>query len=158
MSPDRRLQEAFRGLAVALYPDDVLLTERAVRGAISEDGTVRSEALTTALPWQRIDFRLPGVVAVGPSQGGIYELPQGGVIRRIRASARVAPSATALTMHIAVNGATIDTGSIQPGQTTVASGAAIDVPAGGVVTLNIASAGAAEDVTVNCFYSSGSAP
>lgn len=154
-APDRRLQETFRGLAEAMYPDPVLTQERAVSSALNPDGTVRADAIVASLPWQRLDFRIPGAVTTGASLGGIYEMPQGGVIRRVSARCRVAPSSGPFTGHIAVNGVVVDSGSIQPGTTSVASGASIEVPPGGVVTLNVTSAGDAEDVTVQIFYSAG---
>jgi hypothetical protein len=150
---DRKLTEAFRSVAEAMYPDTVLVQERAVGGALNDDSTVRPDALTAALPWQRLDFRLPGVAATGTSLGGIYELPQGGRIRRISARARVAPSTAPFTGRLVVNGVVEDSGSIQPGSTSIASGASIAVPPGGVVTLNVTSAGEAEDITVSVFYS-----
>lgn len=156
MTVDRRLVDRFAGLAREVYPDDVLRAERAVRSALNDDGSVRPDALLTVLPWQRIDFYLPGPVVTGASLGGIFEFPQGGMIRRVNARARVAPSSDPFTGRLLVNGVVEDSGSIQPGQTSVASGAAIPVPPGGVVTLNVISAGDAEDVTVSVFYEAGS--
>lgn len=158
MSADRRLVDRFAGLAREVYPDEVLRQERAVRSALNDDGSIRPDAITAVLPWQRIDFRIPGAVATGPRRGGIFSIPQGGVIRYISAHARVGPTGDPLTMHIVVNEQTVDSGSIQPGETDVASGATIPVPPGGVVSMRVTSAGGAEDVTVSCFYSSGSAP
>lgn len=152
MAPDRRLQEKFRGLAEALYPGNVLSQERAVGSAINPDGTIREDALVNALPWQRIDFFIPGAVTTGTSLGGIFELPQGGRIRRVSARCRLAPSSGPFTGRLAVNGEVVDSGSIQPGETSVVSGAAITVPPGGVVTLNVTSAGDCEDVTVTVHY------
>lgn len=151
--PDRRLQEKFRGLAEALYPDDVLRQERAVSGALNADGTVRTDAITAALPWQRIDFLIVGTAVPGTSPGGIYELPQGGTIRRISAHARVAPDTDPFTYRLLVNGvASGFSASIQPGATSERSGASIAVPVGGVVTLNVTSSGDAENITVSVFY------
>ena len=150
---DRRLQEKFRGLAEALYPDDVLRQERAVSGALNADGTVRSDAITAALPWQRIDFLIVGAAVPGASLGGIYELPQGGSIRRVSAHARMAPSTGPFTYRLLVNG--VDTGfsaSIQPGGTSEKSGASITVPPGGIVTINVLEGGDAENITVSVFY------
>lgn len=156
MSPDRRLQEKFRGLAEALYPDDVLRQERAVSGALNADGTVRTDAITAALPWQRLVYQIDGVAVVGPSRGGIYDLPHGGVIRSVRAHARTAPSSGPFTFLLVVNGtATSYTASIQPGGTSETSGAHIAVPAGQTVTVNVLESGGAEDITISVFYAQG---
>jgi hypothetical protein len=152
---DRRLTEAFRSVAEAFLPDTVLTQERAVGGALNDDSTVRPDAITAALPWQRLDFRLPGVVTTGTSLGGIYKLPQGGTIRHISAHARVAPTTGPFTGRLVVNGVVEDSGSIQPGATSITSSAIIPVPPGGIVTLNVTSAGNAEDVTVSVFHSAG---
>lgn len=156
MSADRRLVDRFAGLAREVYPDEVLRQERAVRSALNDDGTVRSDALVAALPWQRIDFHLAGPVVVGTNRGGMFEIPQGGVIRRVSARARLAPSSGPFTSHLAVNGNTVDSGSIQEGTNSVTSGAAIPVPPGGVVSIHVTAAGDAEDVTISVFYSVGS--
>lgn len=157
--PDRRLQEKFRGLAEALYPDDVLRQERAVAGALNADGTVRTDAITAALPWQRIDFHVSGPVILGTSPGGIYELPQGGIIHRVSAHARIAPSSGPCTYRLLVNGVATDySASIQEGSTKeISGGVHIVVPAGGIVTMNVMADGAAEGLTVSVFYGMGAA-
>lgn len=153
MAADRKLTEAFRGVAEAFLPDTVLTQERAVGGALNDDSTVRPDALTAALPWQRIDFRIPGVAANGTSLGGIYKVPQGGVIRHVSAHARIAPTTGPFTGRLVVNGVVEDSGSIQPGSTSITSSTTIPVPPGGIVALNVTSAGDAEDITISVFYS-----
>lgn len=157
MSDRQRLKDLWRPVASAIRPDDELRHLRAVQVAVNGDGTIPTEAVIQAFPWQRIDFRLPGAVTTGSSLGGIYDFPQGARIHRISAHARVGPSSGPFTGRLAVNGVVEDSGSIQPGETTFATGASITVPPGGIVTLNVTSAGDAEDVTVSVFYSGGTA-
>src|SRR5690606_20496201 len=97
-----------------------------------------------------------GPAVFDPSQGGIYGLPHGGVIRSVRAHARTAPSSVAITFLLVVNRtATAHTASIQPGATTESSGAHTAVPAGQTVTVNVLEAGGAEDITISVFYAQG---
>ncbi len=154
MAPDRRLQERFRGLAEAIYPEPVLAQERAVRGALNADGTLRPDALTNALPWQRIDFFFPGEPVVGTSFGGIFEIPQGGRIRRVTARCRNAPSSGPFSFTLYINGVASDySSSIQQGSTAETSGADLPVPEAGVVSVGVTSVGDARDVTISVFYS-----
>lgn len=151
---DRRvLAGRFRGVATAVLPDDVLRQERAVRSAINTDSTINTDAVLPSLPWQRVDFDLPGPVVTGVAQGGIRSFPQGGVIQRIEAHARVAPTAGPFTFRLVVDGTATDyAGSIQQGSFDVQSGTSITVPHGSIVTVNVTAAGDAEGVTITLFH------
>lgn len=129
---------------------------RTINEAFTSDGRIREDVLSTSLPWQRVDFNMHGAAVVDGRLGGIYELPQGGRIRRISGFARIAPSTGPFTYRLAVNGTVIDSGSIQPGLDTLSpSGMNTVVAPGGVLTLNVTSGGDAEDVTISVFYSAG---
>lgn len=154
---DRRLEATSRRVAEAILPDAVLARERATSGVISPDSTIRPDAIVNALPWQVERVQFNGAAVTGTSLGGIYDFPQGGRIRRISAYARVAPTTGPFTFRLVINGVPTDfAASIQPGTTAAPpSGENITVPPGGVVTLNVTSAGGAEDVTVSVFYVAG---
>jgi len=143
-------------LGESLVPPETVRTVHAARIALTDDGRATEEALRSLVGQQRIAFHLAGAVEAGTSLGGIYDFPQGARIHRISAHARVAPTSGPFTGRILVDGVVADVGSIQPGTTSIATGASITVPPGGVVTLNVTSDGGAEDVTVSVFFTNGS--
>lgn len=148
---DRRLTEAFRGFAEAVMPDPVLTGERAVRGALNDDGTVRLDALVTTLPWDRVwwDF---DEVATGSSVGGFRPMPQGGRVRLLTIHAKTPP--TGRCTFVVRAGAASETIGLQAGQTSGASpNVNITVDPGGVLTLDCLDDGEAADVTVTAFLS-----
>lgn len=157
MPIDRVLVDKFRPVAEAMYSAAELRQSQAVGAAIRPDGTVNPEALTGGLPWQRITFQLPGTVTNGAEMGGIHDFPQGGRIQRLSIAARVAPTTATCTARVVVNGDVRETVSLARGQKRDATGTDIVVPPGGVVTITVVSAGAAEDVTITAFYAGGTA-
>jgi len=156
MAPDRRLTEAFRGVAEALLPDTVLTQERAVGGALNPDSTWRPDAIVTALPWQRADVPIPGTVAPGPATIQI-PFPQGAQIRHVGLSARVAPSGGQFLFRLSVDGAS-ETFSLQPGTGRVAAGASLTVPPIGWLVGDVLTAGGVQDVLISLHYTTGATP
>lgn len=151
MTDRQRLKEMWRPVASSIRTDEELRHLRASTVAINGDGTVNASSIINVLPWQRIDFQLPGAVAVGSWLGGIFAVPQGARIRHIAAYTRIAPSGDAFTATL-LFGSTTETISIPQGEFGNATGASIDVPPGGSVRMNVTSAGGAEDVTVSLHY------
>lgn len=153
MMDRQRLKELWRPVASAVHPDAELRQRRAAEVAINGDGTINEEAVVNVLPWQRIDFHLAGEVVTGPRRGGLFTLPQGARVRHIAAASRD-PVASTFTATITL-GPISEVISIPSGESANATGVDVAVPPGSWASLDVTSAGDAEDVTVTVHYLQG---
>lgn len=153
MTDRQRLKEIWRPVATAMRPDNELRHLRASTVAINGDGTINEDAVVNVLPWQRIDFTLPGAVVTGPRRGGIFSLPQGARVRHIAAASRN-PVASTFTATITI-GPVSEVISIPSGESANATGVDVTVPPGAWASLDVTSTGDAEDVTVSVHYQQG---
>lgn len=148
--PKFGLEVAIAKMIDDIIPDDVVRQERAVKGVVSEDATVLPEALAN-LPWQRADISIPGPAVVG---NGVARaaFPQGAVIRHVSIFAKTAPSGTYNATIVSPSGS--ESFSLQAGSQAGMEKMNLRVPNGGWVTVNVTSAGGAEDITLVLHYSS----
>ena len=125
--------------------------ERAMRQAFRTDGKLRPDALTAALPWMRLDALVPGAPALGPLPVVAWRFPQPCTIHRLDALCTTVPTGT-FGVWLTVNGADAENVAISAGQSSGTSGAAIAVPAGGIVRWRVSSIGGAADLTLTIHY------
>lgn len=100
-----RLDKLADDLVKAITPDADVKAMARSRDLVRPDGSIPPERVPVVFPWQSRDFFLPGVVTMGASRGGILQFPQGGVVKRIAARARTAPTGGAAEFTLTVNGA-----------------------------------------------------
>lgn len=151
MSADRRLTNAFAPVAEAVLPDSVLAQERAIRGMVNDDATLRPDALVAALPWAVRDVFLPGAVTTGTDVIRLA-MPQGAIIRHVGIAAGTAPGEGGFIIRFSPGS---DTFSLPGGQSAVASGTTISVPPSAFLGISILRVSDAENVTISIHYQGG---
>lgn len=150
---DFDLQMAAAKLAEALLPDDELRQQKANAVVISQDGGVHSRPLVQSLPWYRADVTIAGPVSTGTGVAMI-PFPQGATVRHVSRFAATPPTSSSFNFRLNA-GADSQSFSLQVGEASRMSGADIDIPPGGWLSLDVTQAGGVEDVTVTIHYTAG---
>ena len=135
----------------AMTPDDDVRTAHQIKQVIRADGSVDPARVPVAFPWQSRDFQLPGVVVLGANRGGILQFPQGGIVRRLAARCRTAPTGAAAEFTVTVNGANASPPlkvAIPAGQTMADVVASHSLPPMSNLALIVSAGNGAADVTV----------
>lgn len=140
-------------LGSALLPPEAVRSIRASNQALMEDGRLAPGAMTE-LAWREREWFFAGPLTTGIRIGSEKDVPQGGVIRLIRARAKTAPSTGPCTIILHADDVTENV-SIAKGAMTANSPAQITVAPGGLLWLDIIADGGAEDVTVTAFLAAG---
>lgn len=156
MSVDRRLEAAFRDVWEAAFGPDGPQQRRSVESVINPDHTVNPDALTPSLPWSRADVMLPGAVVVDANSVRLA-FPQGGHVRHVALSARVAPSGGQFFLRLTAPGGQEETFSMQPGSSTEMANANITLAPSSWLTGEVVEASGAEDITITIHYTVGGA-
>lgn len=151
MGARERTLEHWRDAVAALDPDDVVRQRRAVGSAINADGTIKPEAVATILPWQRVDWYLPGPARVGTNVGGAYRIVQPATLKRIDAWCQESPSGTPFTAIVKVVSTPLENVSVPIGNKAGESVVDIPLASGTLLRLDVVAPGGS-DVTVTAWY------
>lgn len=145
------LDELAEQFVRAITPDDDVRASARVKRIVRPDGSIDPARVPTVHPWQSRDFMLPGVLVLGANRGGILQFPQGGVVRRLAARARTAPTGGPAEFTITVNGENTSPPlrvSLPQGEFAADSTASYDLPPMSNVALIVSASNGVADVTV----------
>lgn len=147
------LSDAFAQVARAVLPDSELRQQRAVRAAVSSDGSIVVGALVPVLPLQTVAWWLPGASSgyTGTNISTELRLPQAVRVRRIDALAKVAPGSQALILRLTASGASVGTVAVSVGQSSGVSVLDAQVAAGSVLRLEMLQTGGS-NISVSVAY------
>jgi hypothetical protein len=128
--------------------------EASVFAAFDNTGALKRGALKRSLPPYILTWYLPGAVVAGSNVGA--EIPLSGDIRVTHVAARAKGAPTSqCTVRLTANGSTVESATIQNGQTSGRSAVPANVAhrsAGEVLRCDVVTAGGAQDVTMTVSY------
>ena len=142
----------------AVTPDDDVRTIRRVTGLVQPNGKVSAQRVPIVFPWQSRDFVLPGVLTIGANRGGIFQVPQGGTVRRLAVRARTAPGTGAAEFTITINGVNSTPPlriSLPVGEFAADAVADYQLPPMSNVALIVSASNGAADVTITLHIEPG---
>lgn len=136
-----RTAELWRGAMEDLIPAGAIRQRRSVAAAINPDGTIRGGAVMTILPWQRVDWFIPGTPVAGVNVGAEFRVIPGATLKRIDAITKRAPGATPFTAVVVRNATPIANVSIARGARAGESIVDESIASGALLRLDVTVAG-----------------
>lgn len=136
----------------SINPPELVQGSRAARAGLTPEGGTRAESINPVIPFQTIDWWLPGVVAIGTNVGAELRMPQLAKPIRLYASCKGALSGDTFVADLYSNGSFFDNVAIQDGTDEGFSDLSGEIPAFARLHINIVDDAGADDVTISLIY------